>query len=692
MGDTGPCGPCSEIFYYLGDDVNSQSKEEFLKDDGTYVEIWNLVFMQFNRQVSGELLPLPKPSVDTGMGLERVSAVMQGKRANYDSDGLRALIAQTEKMSDQQHIHDVAFRVIADHARSAAFLIADGILPGSDGRGYVLRRLIRRACRHARELGFKKPFLFEICSTVTETMGEAYPELIECKDKIRSAVEAEETRFLKTLDTGMAILAKEIDSLKAANSSLLSGGIAFQLHDTYGFPLDMTEDIASGSNVTVDSEGFREEMQLQKERSRSARAGEEELLLRRAVTPSDTEFVGYEHEEYESEISGLFSKEGAISSAKEGEEIAIVTAQTPFYAESGGQVGDTGAISSAAGSAEVLDTQKVAGNTFVQICQVTSGQFALGDKVRLEVDEDRRAKIRANHSATHLLHFALREVLGEDVKQAGSRVSDRSLRFDFSYDKPVTAEELQRIERIVNSYLRENHEVVTEVLPIEEAKAKGAMALFGEKYGKEVRVVSIGSNSIELCGGTHAIRSGDLGLVSIEQESSVSSGVRRIEAISGSAAEERLRTAKADVIVRLDTLVEKQAELEKQLSVYRAKEAGAAGKSLLDSAITLENGYKIITAVMDDLSAAELRGVADDLRSQLDTGAVALASVTEDKAIMLIALTESLAGKHHAGKIMKDVAGIVGSRGGGKADMAQAGGGDPRKLDAAFKHFQDLLA
>lgn len=448
MGDTGPCGPCSEIFYYLGDDVDGQSKEEFLLDDGTYIEIWNLVFMQFNRDAQGNLQPLPKPSVDTGMGLERLAAILQGKTANYDSDLLRSLIAKCEQLSgktyegsdytardphkDKQYAYDVAMRVVADHSRAACFLLADRVMPASDGRGYVLRRLIRRACRHGRVLGFKEPFLHRVCGEVAALMSDDYPELSANQEKICESVKNEEEKFLSTLDTGMSMLVKEVDRLAETESTVFPGTIAFQLHDTYGFPLDMTEDIAGSYGLSVDRDGFSAEMERQRERSRAARSSETELILQRSVKALPSEFCGYDYNQYESHVLGLFDANGETKNAKTGEQIALVVDQTPFYAEAGGQVGDTGRISSSGASLDVIDTQKIGGDTIVHICRVVEGDIGFEQRVRLELDQPRRERIRINHSATHLLHFALREVLGDDIKQAGSRVSDRSLRFDFT--------------------------------------------------------------------------------------------------------------------------------------------------------------------------------------------------------------------------------------------------------------------
>ena len=515
MGDTGPCGPCSELHYYIGDDV--QSEAEFRKDDGSYLEVWNLVFMQYSRDASGELTPLPKPSVDTGMGLERISAIKQGVISNYDSDILRALIRKTEDISsltywgrnysekkesaDRQYDIDVAMRVIADHARAAAFLIADGVIPGSDGRGYVIRRLIRRAARHSKALGLEGSFLFEIADELISIMAPQYEELEKSREKIVKLIHEEEERFSSTLSTGLQFLNREIDKLKSSSSKILSGTSAFVLHDTYGFPLDLTSDILRREAMAVDESEFNDEMQKQKERSRSSRASEATLVLRKAVKPQKTNFVGYSTTEYESELSGLFSNSGSIEFAKEGEQIAVVTTETPFYAQSGGQIGDTGSITSSSCSLEVFDTQKAEGDTIVHICRVKDGEIRKGESVRLEVDANRRYDLCVHHSSTHLLHQALQEVVGENATQAGSRVGESSLRFDFYQDKALSQNQLSEIERRVNSLIRENREVLIRSMSLDEAKAEGARALFGEKYGAIVRVVNIGTESMELCGG-----------------------------------------------------------------------------------------------------------------------------------------------------------------------------------------------
>jgi len=720
MGDTGPCGPCSEIHYFLGDNVATQSEDAMRSGDPSYIEIWNLVFMQFNRLPSGEMQPLPKPSVDTGMGLERICVVKQGVKANYDNDLLRSIISFTEKLSgktylgkdynersfesDPQYAADVAMRVIADHSRAVSFLIADGVNPSSDGRGYVLRRLIRRACRHGRALGFKSPFLYKVAGCVVELMSEAYPELQTSRAKIEKLVKAEEEKFLVTLDTGLQMLEKEVEKLKENSNKVFSGSAAFTLHDTYGFPLDLTEDILRPLGVSVDAAGFDAAMESQRERSRQARASSTDLILQRSVTASKSKFVGYEYTTYESKVVGVFSQAGEVKTAKEGDEVAVVVEETPFYAESGGQVGDTGAISSSNAALDVIDTQKV-GDTYVHICRVTDGEILKGDSVRLQVTEARRKNIRINHSATHLLHLALREVLGDHVKQAGSRVSAETVRFDFSHFEPITAAQIAEIERIVNSEIQNNNIVQTHVLPIDEAKKIGAMALFGEKYGDIVRVVQIGDRSKEFCGGTHALRSGDIGMFSLLAEGGISAGVRRVEGVAGVAGVQRLleqqrilkniastlKSSEADIEERIAKLLQSNREMTRELERLGQAAMSAKSGDLSEQAVTLESGTKVIATVVDKATPKQLREIADDLRGRMQKACIALGSVSEGKAIILTAITDDLAGQYHAGNLIREISKVTGGTGGGRADMAQAGGGDPEKLGLALKRFQELL-
>lgn len=722
MGETGPCGPCSEIHYYLGQNTAGQSETEFRKGDGTYIEIWNLVFMQFNRDLSGVLTPLPKPSVDTGLGLERIAAVKQEVLSNYDTDLLRRLIAVSERLSgkkydgsdyrernpekDQQYAIDVAMRVIADHARAAAFLIADGINPSSDGRGYVLRRLIRRACKHARILAAQEAFLHRVAAEVIETMSVSYPELETHRQKIEKILLAEEEKFLETLDTGLAILNKEVTALKQSSIRTVPGKTAFLLHDTYGFPVDLTEDIVRSQGIAVDLEGFAFEMEKQRERARHARASETELVLLRVIKPIATKFVGYEFFEYESTVLGIFSTSGELPSAKLGEEVAIVSAETPFYGEAGGQVGDTGTMSSNNASLDVIDTQKV-GDTIVHIGRVTEGDITSGASIRLSIASARRKKIRANHSSTHLLHMGLREVLGDHIRQAGSRVGDEDFRFDFTHFEPISQKQLEEIEYVSNQIVQENHQTHTEILPIDEAKKSGAIALFGEKYGETVRVVQIGPRSRELCGGTHVQRSGDIGVLTIVAEESVSAGVRRIVAKSGAGAltyisaqkkllkemSNLLKTGERDLGERVARLLEQNRALEREREKLLQKTTFARGGDLLEKVVTSSNGIKIIASVIEQATPKQLREVADDVKERLGVGCIiALGSISEGKVILLTAVTEDLTGKYHAGKLLDEMSKVIGGRGGGRADLAQAGGGDPSKLTRALEHFQELVS
>lgn len=721
MGETGPCGPCSEIFYFLGPDEYVQKGEELIADDPLYVEIWNLVFMQFNRNIKGELTPLPKPSVDTGMGLERVAAVKQGKKANYDSDLLRSIIDVTanlaskkydgsdyterDPLKDEQYAVDIALRVVADHARACSFLIAEGILPSSDGRGYVLRRLIRRACRHGRVLGFHSAFLFKISETVISLMGDAYPELVTESDTIKKVIKGEEDKFLVTFDTGVGILEKEIEELKKTSKRVLPGKIAFQLHDTYGFPLDLTDDMLRLYSCTLDLDGFSREMEAQRERSRSARAGQTNLLLQKSVKPSKSQFVGYEFSEYESTIKGMFTEEGEVSLAKEGDEIAVVVNETPFYAESGGQVGDTGSISSSQGTLDVLDTLKAGGDTIVHICRVIDGEFTPESNVRLVVDDLRRKHIRIHHSATHVLHLALREVLGGHIKQAGSRVSDASLRFDFTHGETIREGQIREIEQSVNEYVLKNYNAKTHVLPIDEAKKLGAVALFGEKYGSLVRVVEIGSGSLEFCGGTHVNATGEIGSFSIVSEGSVSSGVRRIEALAGMQAYRSLLDVRTEIAQlklllqsgdneifdRVSKVLERVKELEKESSRNMQVHLTTKAEDLASSALLREDGRKILAAFVGDVTSEHLRMLADDLRERLGSSCIALASVQDGKVVLLVAVTKDLSSTFHAGNLVKQTASILGAKGGGKPDLAQAGGGDPDKIKEALAHFESLV-
>jgi alanyl-tRNA synthetase len=721
MGETGPCGPCSELHYFLGGDVNNQSEEDFRKNPETYIEVWNLVFMQFNRAIDGTLTPLPKPSVDTGMGLERLAAVTQGVQANYDTDLLRNIISNTEKLSgktyigadysernlqtDSQYEIDVAMRVIADHIRAISFLIADNVNPGSDGRGYVLRRLIRRACRHGRVLGFSEPFLYQIAKEVVSLMSDTYPQLEASSSRIKKVITSEEEKFALTLDTGLDILKKEIVQLKNESKNVLPGEIAFLLHDTYGFPLDMTQDIIRSYEVSIDEEGFHSEMEKQRERSRSARAQQTEQILTKIVKPIPTEFVGYEHKEFESSIIGMFNQEGDKKTVKIGDEIALLAEQTPFYAESGGQIGDTGMISASNGTLDVIDTQKVAQGTIVHICKVMEGDISVGDSIRLSVDAERRKKLCVNHSATHLLHQALREVLGEHAVQAGSRVSDQTIRFDFRHSEAITNTQLEMMEERVNALIQDNYQVITEILPLNEAKKTGAIALFGEKYAGLVRVVRIGPGSLEFCGGTHTLRSGDVGVFAIASEGGIAAGVRRIEAYAGSAGfrniqyqkrlikelSSMLRSGDKDLIQRVQKLIDKNRELESTLDSVKHDISLSQTKELAKNVVVKSDGTKVITSIINNATPKQLRELADELKCQFGSVCIALGSINQGKAIIITSITSDLTSRFHAGKMLEDMAKVIGSKGGGRPDMAQAGGGDPTKLKLALERFNELI-
>jgi len=722
MGDTGPCGPCSELHYYIGNNPESQCEADFRADAGDYLEVWNLVFMQFSRDIHGKLSPLPAPSVDTGMGLERISAISQGVVANYDTDVLRALIAKAEKLSghsydgrdyskaqspaaESQDALDVAFRVIADHARACAFLIADGVSPSSDGRGYVLRRLVRRACRHGRVLGLRRPFLFEIAGEVVSCMKEDYPELSRSQARILSLIEAEESRFIETLDTGMTILAREMESLCDTGSKILSGKVAFSLHDTYGFPLDLTQDIVRTQGLKVDEEGFHSEMESQRERSRSVRAQGFDQHLSRAVRPMRTKFVGYDNLEYESEVLGIFGLSGELDRVGEGEDVAIVVSETPFYAESGGQLGDTGAISSQSASLIVLDTQKAAGDTIVHICRVSEGDLGKADRVRLAVSAARRSQLRVHHSATHLVNQALKEIVGEHVRQAGSRVSDRDLRFDFNHHHALTDVQISEIESRVNALIRENHSVVTEVMELEAARKSGAAALFGEKYGSEVRVVRIGPGSLELCGGTHVSRSGDIGFISLKQESAISAGVRRIEVFAGRSAADNLRDQKTllrllssslnvgqdGIAERLMRLLERNRDLEHQLGKASEQISRKSSGDLAAQAEEVGHGAKLVVASLADADPKSMRSMVDDLKARLGKCCIGLFAEKDGKLLVAIGVSGDLTDRLKAGTLIRDIGPIIGCKGGGRDDLAQAGGGDVSKATQAIAEFRRLV-
>lgn len=716
MGDTGPCGPCSEMHFYIGDDPDNQSEEEFRKDDGSYLEFWNLVFMQYNRDKSGKLTPLPKPCVDTGMGLERIAAIVKGYRANYDIDIFRELIAVTEKLSgfkyngssylerdlkkDLDYARDVAMRVISDHARASSFLVADGVTPGNDGRGYVLRRLIRRAVRHGRVLGFKEPFLSKVAEKVITLMSDQYPELKEREDLIVRLIQGEEAKFSETLEAGLLVLEETRSQLNPGQ--LFPGEKAFLLHDTYGFPLDLTEDALKGYGIKVDTKKFDSEMSAQKERSRKDRTDRDITFTSIKIDAPKTNFIGYQELESSAKLLQV------IHNDDNKNIVSLIFDNTPFYGESGGQVGDSGEINLKDLKLRVLDTQKLQNDYIVHHCEVKSGDLkslSIGAQAELKVDKIRRERIRVHHSATHIVHAALRDILGKHIKQAGSRVDDHSLRFDFSHFEPITNSQFSEIQDYINSQVTANHEVITKVMSISEAQKTGAVALFGEKYGESVRVVQIGPQSLEFCGGTHVNRSGDIGYIMIKQECSISAGVRRIECLAGMSAHKQIvtdyseRTRISELLKGDDSglseKIEKQLNriksLERELKEAQSKIATSKSGSLIEQARTSPKGIKVIVDKVDGIDARGLRVMIDDLRNRLGSGVVALGGLVDGNPVLVAGVTSDLTSKINAGDLIKEASKISGGRGGGKPDFAQAGGGDPSRINDALERLFELV-
>ncbi|MBK8640521.1 MAG: alanine--tRNA ligase [Chromatiaceae bacterium] len=693
MGDTGPCGPCSEIFYDHGPQVPGGPPGSPDADGDRYIEIWNLVFMQFDRDVSGRLTPLPKPSVDTGMGLERLAAVMQGVHSNYEIDLFVKLIDAAAEATGAPDRESKALRVIADHIRSAAFLIVDGVTPGNEGRGYVLRRIIRRAIRHGYQLGQSEPFFFALVAPLAAEMGEAFPELPKAQERVAHVLKLEEERFAETLEQGMRILEQAVVGLAGA---VIPGETVFKLYDTYGFPLDLTADIARERGLTLDTAGFDREMTRQKERARAAShfsAGAGSALR----LEGETCFTGYERLDDRAQVLGLYRGEAAVESLRVGDEGIVVLDTTPFYAESGGQVGDRGWLTGEEVRLTVLNTQKLGGDVFGHVCRVEAGELRVGDKLEAKVDAERRRATALNHSATHLMHAALRHILGDHVQQKGSLVDPERLRFDFSHFEPVSREQLRAIERRVNQEIRENHPVETRVMTLEDAKATGAMALFGEKYADQVRVLRMGDFSTELCGGTHARAVGDIGLFKILGEGGIASGVRRIEATTGAQAlaaveadEERLlrlaslvKGGREDLDDKVAALLERAKRLEKELADLKAKAASAAGQDLADQAEEI-SGIKVLAARLDGADAKALRDALDRLKDKLGSAIILLAAESEGRVNLVAGVTKDLTDRFQAGDLIREAAAKVGGKGGGRADMAQAGGSDPAGLPAAL--------
>lgn len=692
MGDTGPCGPCSEIFYDHGEHIWGGPPGSPEEDGDRFIEIWNLVFMQFNRTADGVMHPLPKPSIDTGMGLERISAIIQDVHSNYEIDIFTNLISAAASITGAQDLSDKSLRVIADHIRSCAFLICDGVMPSNEGRGYVLRRIIRRAVRHGYQLGAKDIFFYRLVDALCEQMADAYPELKAQKPVVEKVLRVEEEQFSRTLDRGMAILNEALADLEG---EVIPGELVFKLYDTYGFPTDLTNDAAREKGFSIDEEGFDAAMAAQRKRAQQASSFGKDYNddIKSAVS---SEFTGYDHEDGTSKVVELFDANGATNRLEAGSNGVVVLDQTPFYAESGGQVGDTGTLELDNGFFRVTDTVKLGGA--VAHRGVAEASLEVGDSVNAIIDSKRRGAIKLNHSATHLLHAALKSVLGDHVSQKGSLVDPERLRFDFSHFEGVKLEQLVEIENIVNQQIRENHPLTTQLMELEQAKASGAMALFGEKYDEQVRVVSMGPFSIELCGGTHVQRTGDIGLFKITSEGGIASGVRRIEAITGEQALQysqsqaqmisrlsgMLKTDSLKLEERVSSVVDHSKELEKEIAKLKQQLAGQAGSDLLSKVFEIK-GIKTLSTKIEGVESKDLRNMVDDLKNKMGEGIVVLGLGQQNKVSLIVGVTKSLTGQIKAGELVNFIAAQVGGKGGGRPDMAQAGGTQPENLDAALQ-------
>ncbi|SEL99151.1 alanyl-tRNA synthetase [Syntrophus gentianae] len=715
MGETGPCGPCSEIIYDQGEGTGCGSPDCHIECGcDRYLEVWNLVFTQFDRDEAGKLTPLPKPNIDTGMGLERLAAVVQGVKSNYDTDLFTPLIAAITQAANKPYgkneEDDVSIRVIADHSRSVTFLIGDGILPSNEGRGYVLRRILRRAARHGKLLGLNRPFLHEMTEVVIEEMKDAYPDLLDKKSYITKVILNEEQRFMETLDAGLKILQEEVARLKEAGKTVIPGDIVFRLYDTFGFPTDLTADIVRKDGLTLDEEGFQRAMEIQREKARESwkGSGEEAVSALYQRLPGQgvtTLFVGYEGVcEAKSQVTALLHKDVLVEELGEGEDGELIVAETPFYGEIGGQVGDTGTIEGKDFVFEVQDTRRPLDNLISHIGTVRKGRVRKGDSVSLIVTEDKRRATEANHSGTHVLQAALKRVLGDHIKQSGSLVNAERLRFDFSHFSKIEDHELEQIENLANAVIRRNVPVVTRVLPIEEAMKTGATAVFDEKYGDRVRVVQMGDYSMELCGGTHIQRTGDIGFLKILHESAIAAGVRRIEAVTGREAvnharqvEHELRKAAnlikanpSELSERVEKLIKNQRELEKELDTLKSRLAAKDSADLLSQAKEIK-GIKVLTAAVNVPDAKTLRDFGDKLRDRLMSGIILIGSKAEGKAMLLCLVTKDLTDRYSAGNIIREIAPVVGGKGGGRPDMAQAGGPNPDNLEQALKRLEEMI-
>ncbi|WP_411372490.1 alanine--tRNA ligase [Escherichia coli] len=692
MGDTGPCGPCTEIFYDHGAHIWGGPPGSPEEDGDRYIEIWNIVFMQFNRQADGTMEPLPKPSVDTGMGLERIAAVLQHVNSNYDIDLFRTLIQAVAKVTGATDLSNKSLRVIADHIRSCAFLIADGVMPSNENRGYVLRRIIRRAVRHGNMLGAKETFFYKLVGPLIDVMGSAGEDLKRQQAQVEQVLKTEEEQFARTLERGLALLDEELAKL---SGDTLDGETAFRLYDTYGFPVDLTADVCRERNIKVDEAGFEAAMEEQRRRAREASGfgADYNAMIR---VDSASEFKGYDHLELNGKVTALFVDGKAVDAINAGQEAVVVLDQTPFYAESGGQVGDKGELKGANFSFAVEDTQKY-GQAIGHIGKLAAGSLKVGDAVQADVDEARRARIRLNHSATHLMHAALRQVLGTHVSQKGSLVNDKVLRFDFSHNEAMKPEEIRAVEDLVNAQIRRNLPIETNIMDLEAAKAKGAMALFGEKYDERVRVLSMGDFSTELCGGTHASRTGDIGLFRIISESGTAAGVRRIEAVTGEGA---IATVHADsdrlsevahllkgdsnnLADKVRSVLERTRQLEKELQQLKEQAAAQESANLSSKAIDV-NGVKLLVSELSGVEPKMLRTMVDDLKNQLGSTIIVLATVAEGKVSLIAGVSKDVTDRVKAGELIGMVAQQVGGKGGGRPDMAQAGGTDAAALPAAL--------
>ncbi|EAZ9174791.1 alanine--tRNA ligase [Salmonella enterica subsp. enterica serovar Typhimurium] len=700
MGDTGPCGPCTEIFYDHGDHIWGGPPGSPEEDGDRYIEIWNIVFMQFNRQADGTMEPLPKPSVDTGMGLERIAAVLQHVNSNYDIDLFRTLIEAVAKVTGATDLGNKSLRVIADHIRSCAFLVADGVLPSNENRGYVLRRIIRRAVRHGNMLGAKETFFYKLVGPLIEVMGSAGEELKRQQAQVEQVLKTEEEQFARTLERGLALLDEELAKLQG---DTLDGETAFRLYDTYGFPVDLTADVCRERNIKVDEAGFEAAMEEQRRRAREASGfgADYNAMIR---VDSASEFKGYDHLELNGKVTALFVDGKAVEAINAGQEAVVVLDQTPFYAESGGQVGDKGELKGAGFTFAVDDTQKY-GQAIGHLGKLSAGALKVGDAVQADVDEARRARIRLNHSATHLMHAALRQVLGTHVAQKGSLVSDKVLRFDFSHNEAMKPSEIREVEDLVNAQIRRNLPIETNIMDLDAAKAKGAMALFGEKYDERVRVLSIGDFSTELCGGTHASRTGDIGLFRIISESGTAAGIRRIEAVTGEGAmatvhaqsdrlndiAHLLKGDSQNLGDKVRAVLERTRQLEKELQQLKDQAAAQESANLSSKAVDL-NGVKLLVSELAGIEPKMLRTMVDDLKNQLGSTVIVLATVVEGKVSLIAGVSKDVTDRVKAGELIGMVAQQVGGKGGGRPDMAQAGGTDAAALPAALASVQGWVS